>query len=93
MATYLPVKVHEGLTDLRSAAYLNKSGDTKAWGNVGRKYANIAKNPAKSAWDSFKGIFGFGLIPVGHRRPAVRKRGTGTRKKKPGPKPKTKRKK
>ncbi len=71
MASYAPIKLHEGMTDLRSAAYLKKSGQKGAYASVGNKYAAIAKNPGKSMWDSFTSIFGFGQRPH-KRKPRVK---------------------
>jgi hypothetical protein len=58
MASFVPIKTHEALTDLRSAAMLKASGQKGAYRNVGKKYMRVMKNPAKSMWDTIKGWFG-----------------------------------
>ncbi len=73
MATIIPVAAN----DARNAAFQSLGGDKNAYKKMGNKWAHIAKNPGKSAWNSFKSIFGFGLVPC----PAKRGRGKAKKKK------------
>jgi len=74
MATLIPIAAN----DAQNAAFMTRGGDKKAFTRMGNKYVAIAKNPGKSAWKTFKSIFGFGMITI-HRRG----KGAGTRKGKP----------
>ena len=71
MASLIPL----AMNDARNAALLHTTGaDKKAFNKMANKYAKIARNPAKSAWASFKSIFGFGLVPISHRRTQPKKK-------------------
>ncbi len=78
MATLIPI----AMDDARNAALLHTTGaDKKAFNKMGNKWAKIAKNPGKSAWQSFKSIFGFGIYIAPRARAKAKPRGRPRKKK------------
>jgi hypothetical protein len=81
MATLIPLAIN----DARNVAFQHMGGDKKALGRSISKWANTIKNPAQSAWKSFKGVFGLGIyIPTSSRikaKPRPRPRGRPRKKK------------